>query len=212
MRNLLYKELNLSIHKFFFILPIILGLLFFIPQWFYTLVYMYLFWITVPQVYGAYLSNQDYNFISALPVTKKDVVFSKALSLVTLELLQLAVVVVFVLIHNAIYGSWNFGLDTNMAYIGVGFLMYGLFNVSFLPYYFKTGYFFGKPLILGSAVTLVYAGLIEYGVMASTFVQNILEGSLDAQILVLIGGIVLGLNLTVIAIKVSMKRYEQIDR
>ena len=122
MRNLLYKELNLSVNKFFYLLPFLVGLLFFIPQWFYTLVPMYLFWITVPQVYSAYLSNLDDNFTAALPVTKSDIVVSKSLSLMILELLQIVAILVFVLIHNHLYGSWNFSLDLNIAFFGVVFL------------------------------------------------------------------------------------------
>jgi len=212
MRDLLYKELKLSINRFFYLLPLMLGLLFFIPQWFFTLTFMYFFWITVPQVYGSYLAQQDYNFISMLPVSRKDVVASKAMALVVIQLLHILIAVVFSFIHNKLYGVWNFSLDPNIAFIGVGFFMYGLFNISFLPYYFKTGYFFGKPVILGTVVTLVYATIIEFGTIKYEFMRKIFEGDTLSQLLVLIVGMTGFVLLSYFGIKISQKRYESIDR
>ncbi len=210
MFNLFNKELRLSINKFFFILPFVLGLLFFIPGWIYTLVFMYFFWISVPQIFSAYINQKDYDFISMLPVSKKDVVVSKSLAIYFIELLHIVFAVIFVIIHNAIYGSWNLFLDPNIAFFGVGFLLFGIFNIVFLPAYFKTAYFFGKPLIIGSIVTLIYGFLIEFGAIRFEWVRTILEGSIQTQIIVLLAGIVLCAILSLIAIKVSIKKYESI--
>jgi len=70
MRNLVFKELRLSINKFFYLLPIVLGALMFIPNWIFLLVFYYFFWVSVPQIYGAYLQNGDYNFLSVLPIKR----------------------------------------------------------------------------------------------------------------------------------------------
>ncbi len=212
MKNLLYKELKLSIHSFFFFLPLLLAVLFFIPQWFYTIVFMYLFWITVPQVYSSYLSNEDYNFIAMLPVLRKDIVKSKALALVALELTHIIFAVIFAVINNRLYGIWNFSLDPSYGLFAVGFAMYGIFNISFLPYYFKTGYFFGRPLITGTVTTLIFAAIIEYGVIKYEFMSTLLEGETQTQLISLFVGVLVGIMLTVIAIQISIKRYEKIDR
>lgn len=211
MKNLLYKELNLSIHKFFYFLPFLIGLLFFIPQWFFTLVLMYLFWITVPQVYSSYLSNQDNNFIAALPTRKKDIVLSKVIALITLEMIQLVVALIFAIVHNQLYGMWNVGLDANVAFFGVGFMIYGIFNIAFFPYYFKTGYRFGKPTILGTTLTVLFAGVLEYGVIRFDFMRNIFEGELGVQFIVLGVGVLIFVILSYIATKVSQERFEKID-
>lgn len=211
MRNLLCKELHLSIHKFFYFLPILIGVLFFIPNWFFTIVPMYLFWITVPQVYSAYIANQDNNFVAALPVTKKDIVLSKSLALITLELLQLVIIVLFSIIHNAIYDVWNFSLDANIAFIGVSFMIYGIFNIAFLPYYFKTGYRFGKPTILGVVSTLLFSALIEYSILRFDAVRNLFEGAISSQVIILGAGIVISTLLSIFAVKISQNRFEKID-
>ncbi len=210
MLNLLKKEIKLSINKFFFILPFLLGLLFFIPGWIYTLVFMYFFWISVPQIFSAYINQKDYDFISMLPVSKKEVVTSKAFAMYIIELLHIGFAVIFVIVHNAIYGSWNLFLDPNIAFFGVGFLLFGIFNIVFLPQYFKTAYFFGKPLIIACIVTFIYAFVIEFGIIEFSLFKNILEGSLATQLIVLLVGIALCAILSIVAVKKSIKNYESI--
>ncbi|MDY0278309.1 MAG: ABC-2 transporter permease, partial [Acholeplasma sp.] len=119
MKNLIYKELGLSINKFFYLLPIILGALMFIPGWIFLLVFYYFFWIAVPQVYGGYLAQGDYNFLAVLPIKRKDIATSKIYALFILEGLHLVFAIIFGLIHNSIYGSWNFFFDINLAFFGV---------------------------------------------------------------------------------------------
>lgn len=211
MRNLLYKELSLSIHKFFYLLPFLLGALLLIPQWIFILVFMYFFWITVPQIYGAYIANSDYDFCYMLPVSKKDIVVSKTLSLMIIESLHMIFAIIFGIIHNLWHGSMTFMLDVNLAFFGIAFLMYGLFNIVFLTQYFKTGYHFGKPIIYGVIVTLVYGFLIEFTNIKYSGFTKIFEGEFSTQLIVLIGCIVVGVLLNVVAVKQSVKNFERIQ-
>ena len=154
MKNLIYKELTFSINKFFYILPILLGALMLIPGWIYMLVFMYFFWITVPQIFAAYNINADYNFASTLPVRRQDIVRAKIYTIFILEALHVIFAVLFGLLHNWIYQtSWNLFFDINLAFFGVGILMFAIFNLVFLPKYFKTAHFFGKPTIYGTVAT-----------------------------------------------------------
>jgi len=77
MKNLVYKELRLSINSFLFVLPILLACLMFIPYWIYTFVFMYFFWITITQICAGYIAKEDNSFNAMIPVTKKDIVKSK---------------------------------------------------------------------------------------------------------------------------------------
>lgn len=210
MFKLLNKELKLSINKFFFILPFVLGLLFFIPGWIYLLVFMYFFWISVPQIFAAYNTQKEYDFISMLPVTKKAVVSSKALAIFFIEGLHVLFAVIFGIVHNEIYGSWNLFMDINYAFFGVGILMFGVFNIVFLPGYFKTAYHFGKPLIYGSIATFIYGFVFEFGAIKYQWFRNIFEGSIGTQLIVLAVGVVLCVILSVLAVKISIKKYESI--
>lgn len=213
MKHLLFKELQLSINKFFYFLPILLGVLMLIPGWIYVLVFMYFFWISIPQIYAAYNTNADYNFVTALPIRRKDIVAAKAYTIFILEALHVLFVVLFGLLHNVIYesGSWNFFFDINLAFFGVGILMFGLFNVVFLPLYFKTAHFFGKPTIYGVIVTLIYGFLVEFGVARYQFMRDIFEGSLVSQILPFMVMVILGIGLSVLAVKKAQSNFKHID-
>ena len=211
MKNLVYKELGLSINKFFYILPLFLSGLLFIPNWIFLLVFYYFFWITVPQVYGGYLQQGDYKLLSALPIKRKDIATSKVLSIFILEGLHIGLAVIFGLVHIWIYGSWNFFFDINLSFFGIGILLFGVFNISFLPAYFKTAHFFGKPLILASVTTLIYGFVFEFGVTKYQFMRDIFEGKISIQIIVFIVSALLGVFLSYLALKISQKRIVEID-
>jgi hypothetical protein len=211
MKNLIYKELTLSINKFFFIIPFVLAALMFIPNWIFTLVFMYFFWISVPQIFSSYLANADYQFSSSLPVRRKDIVLSKSYALMILEGLHIVSAVIFGIIHNAIYGSWNFFFDINLAFFGVGIQMYAVFNIIFLPMYFKTAHFFGKATLYGTIATLIYGFIFEFGVARYQFMRDLFEGNITTQIIVFCSTIGLAAILNFIAIKQSEKRFMRVD-
>ena len=211
MKNLIYKELNLSINKFFFLLPVILGGLLFIPNWIFLLVFYYFFWISVPQIYGAYIQHKNYNFLSVLPIKRKDIVSSKVYALFILELTHIVFAVIFGLIHNELYGSWNFFFDINLAFYGVSILLFGVFNITFLPAYFKTAHFFGKPLIYATIATIIFGFIFEFGIAKYQFMRDIFEGTLMVQTIVFIVAAILGVLLSVVALKISQKRMMEID-
>jgi len=212
MKNLLYKELNLSINKFYYILPLLLSLLFFIPQWIYSFVFMYFFWISVSQIFVGFTAQRDYSFNSMLPVTKKDIVTSKSIAYFLIELLHLLFGIIFGVIHNLIYGVPNFLMDINPAFFGIMFMMFGLFNIIFLPIYFKTAYKFGKATIYGVVITLLFAAFFELGSLKLPFVRNIVESSNTlVQIGILMIGIVTFIVLSVISVRQSITNYENIQ-
>lgn len=211
MKNLIYKELSLSINKFFFLLPVILGGLLFIPNWIFLLVFYYFFWISVPQIYGAYIQHGDYNFLSVLPIKRKDIVSSKVYALFILEFTHIVFAVIFGLVHNQLYGSWNFFFDINLAFYGVSILLFGVFNITFLPAYFKTAHFFGKPLIYATIATIIFGFIFEFGIAKYQFMRDIFEGTLTVQTIVFIVAAILGVLLSVVALKISQKRMMEID-
>jgi hypothetical protein len=211
MKALLQKELQLSINRFFFLLPFLLGLLMFIPNWIFTIVFMYFFWISVPQIYSSYIGQQDQSFMMMLPITKKEIVQSKLLSLLTLEGLHFLFGLIFGIIHNMIYGSFNWFFDINFAFFGIILGLFAVFNIVFLPLYFKWGRNFGKPVIIAIVITMIYAFIPEFLVFQYQSARNILEGHILNQLIVLGSGVVLLLVFTRITCKLSVKYYEKID-
>ncbi len=212
MKNLVYKELTLTINKFFYVLPLVLALLFFIPNWFFTLIPMYFFWIVVSNIYSSYQSQLDDKFVNMLPVSKKDIVGSKVSSFIILEMIHLGLGAIFAVAHNYIYGMANFALDANYAFFGSVFVLFGIFNIIFLPGYFKTGYKFGKPVIIAIIITLILAALLEISVMAfPSFTQFMESENLGLQLGLLAGGLFIFIMLSYIAYSVSVKRFIKVN-
>ena len=215
MKNLLYKELKLSIHKFFWFLPIIFGALLLIPQWIYLIALMYVFWVTVPNIYSAYNSQNDRTFCMLMPIKKEDFVKSKIMSLMILELAHLTFAAVFAIIHNLLFSRTNFMLDLNFAFFGVGFLMYGIFNLIFYPIYFKTAYFFGKATIFGNIGAVLFGLGIEFAVIFIPEFRNLLEGTgtneLIWQMVIFFGGMVGFFLMNYVAFILSKSRFERTD-
>lgn len=213
MKDLLYKEMKLSIHPFFlWMLPLTLSLLLLIPKWIFTLVFMYFFWISVPQIYSGYNAQLDQAFLSTLPISKKSIVHSKAVSLIVMELIHLAFGVIVAVIHVALYGSENFTMDVNPAFFGAVLVIYGCFNLTFLPGYFKTAYRFGIPLIIGVIVTLFVGTFFELGTVLIPFMGSLMKSTgIFAQSGLLVAGVALFAGMNFLAARLSYRNYIRIN-
>lgn len=207
MRPLIYKELKLAIHPLFLFMPVLLGLLMFIPGWIFLLVFMYFFWISAPQIYSNYIAQQDHSFSMMLPISKAEFVKSKIIALFVLEGLHLFFGFLFGFIHNLIYGQFNWFHDINIAFVGVILVLFTIFNIVFLPQYFKTGYYFGKPVIYGIVATMIYGFVIEFSAFKYTWYRDLFEGPLLTQIIILVVGALIAVGLNWYAWKISVKNY-----
>lgn len=211
MKNLIYKELFLSVNKFFYVLPILLAGLIMIPQWIYMLVFMYFFWISVPQIFSAYLAQQDYEFTTVLPVKKSYIAISKGLTVIILELFHLILAVIAGIIHNLVYGSFNIFIDISPAFYGYAFIMFAIFNIIYLPLYFRTAYHFGKPLIYGVIVSTIFGIGLELLALLVPWASKIIDNpSIFYQLGMLFAGILIFIGLNWFALNKSARNYEQI--
>lgn len=131
MIKLMKKELLINLHPIYIIIPLIAGLLMFIPQWIYTVAFLYYFWITVPNLFGSYNQQRDLIFTQMLPVRRKDIVTSRIGVSLCLQSLHLVLGVIFGILHNVVYGSFNFSLDITPAFFGIVLLIFAGFNFIF---------------------------------------------------------------------------------
>lgn len=210
MNNLIYKELKISINKFFYVWPFVLALLLFIPHWIFTIVFSYFFWISVTTIYAAYNAEEDLSFSYMLPVAKKDIAKSKVYAFFILESLHIFTGILMVIVHNLLYGSYNFFLDANFAFFGIILIMYSIFNIIFLPLYFKTAYYFGKPVTYASIAAAIFAFIIEYSAIKFESFRTIVEGDISSQLIVLVVGIIFTIVISFIATKRSVINFERI--
>ena len=213
MKNLLYKEFKLAIHPFFLIMPFLTGALILIPQWPYFIALMYFIFIAAPNIFATYNSQNDMVFSAFMPVKKTDIVKSKIAAIVILELLHITAALFYALLHNVLFGINNFLLDLNMAFFGLVFVMFGLFNVLFFPMYFKTAYKYGLPLIISSVAVVLFMMLVELPVSLNKNVAVYLESPQMSgfQFSMLVSGIIVFIILTLSAYKLSAKRFESVE-
>ncbi len=215
MKKLLYKEFNLSIHKAFFLVPLLTGALFMIPQWPYFIALMYFFFISAPNILSSYNAKRDYTFTIMMPVAKKDIVTSKILAFMILETTHLIFGIIFAILHNAVYRTPNFMLDPNAAFFGLSFIMFGLFNLLMFPMYFRTANNFGFPVTISCIITIFYAFGVEMLVIFNKAAAEILEGrepgNIAVQYGILAAGIIIFLAASYISIRISAKRFAQVN-
>jgi len=214
MKNLLYKELNLVINPLFFIVALT-GALLLIPQWPYLIAMMYFFFITVPNVFQVGKASNDIGFTVMLPVRKRDVVKARLYAIMLLELVQIAAAVPFAILNNALYPAGNVMIDANIAFFGLTFVMYGLFNLVFFPMFYKTAYKMAAAIIASMSAAILFAAFAEVLVQVSAGAAYVLDGisgaALVRQLPVLAAGIALFALLNWGAYCISARRFERVD-
>lgn len=216
MKDLLYKEFRLAIHPsvyFFFLLSALL----LIPAYPYYVSFFYLM-LGIFLTFKTNRAENDIFFSTLLPVRKRDAVRARVLSAALLELANLLIAVPFAVLSAKInpVGGNNAGIEPNVAFFGLSFLMYGGFNLVFFPIFYKTGRSEGKAFFWGGVFTFVYIMVAE---ALAQYIPSPVSAYLDTlekhaqlrQLPVLIGGIVLWVFFTYLSAKISADRFEEVD-
>jgi ABC-2 type transport system permease protein len=216
MYNLLLKELKLGANPFFYVLPFLTGALTLIPAWLYFLVPLYFCFITIPNLFGGYKSQNDLMFTSMLPVTKTDMVKAKISFIVILELLHIVTAIIYGLISVSLYPDliYYFYAPT-LGFWGLCLVMLAVFNIIFFPMYYKTAYKYGAASITSILAAILFAAGAEWLGIANSFVYDLYKGAgadnLAIQLSLLLAGIVIFAIFTIIAYYIANKRFEKVE-
>jgi len=213
MKALRQKEWRLSMSPvpFFFLA---LSALLLIPSYpyyvtfFYTSLGIFLF-------FQASRENRDVYYMMLLPVGKREMVRARVRTVVTLECLQAVVCVPFAFLRAG-YGINNpVGIEANIAFFGLSFVLMGVFNLVFLTMHYKNGYDLGKPFLVSSIVEFLLIGLFETLDHIVPYMKTVCESFAPAdlvrQLPVLAGGLAAYAGLTLLACRVSEARFEKVD-
>jgi len=212
MNNMLHKELKLSIHRFFFLMPVLTGALILIPNWPYFIAFMYFFFISVPNIYSTYNAQNDMGFSIMMAGAKKEIVKGKILSFCFLELLHIGIGAIFTIARNMLYGVENFLMDPNFAFFGMVFIMFALFNLVFFPLYFKTAFNYGLPTILANIVVIAFVAVLEILTLLNGSMRKFFEWSSPlVGVAVLLAGIGLFVLSNLLTYRISSRRFDKID-
>ena len=214
MKNLIYKEFKLSIHPLFSLVPLLSALIL-IPHWLYFIAMSYVFFITISNIFTSSNAQRDIEFSVMLPVKKEDIVKSRFISIMFVELVQIATAIIFAVLNYYLYPDGNMFMEPNAAFFGFVLIMYALFNAIFLPMFYKTGHKVGLPAILATLIAIIFAAIVEVSVLLIPALNMAFDSRNSDMLiykLILLGlGIVIYFATGIIAYKVSAKRFEAID-
>lgn len=212
MFNLLYKEIRLAVHPNLFVFTC-MGPLILIPAYPYGIVFLFSgLGIYISFMYGR--ETNDIYYTALLPVQKRDTVKAKCLLVVVVQLAQMLISLPFAFLRLAILSNGNpVGIEANVAFYGMGFLIYAVFNSIFLPVFFKTAYKAGKAFIWAMIPATVVMTLMEVIVHFPKFywLDSFAASDLLRQLPILIGGLLVYLFATLFAYHISVQRFEQVD-
>jgi len=215
MKNLIYKEIRLVIQPPVYIMALC-GALVLVPAYPYFVGVSYSM-LAILICFSVARANNDHVFTSMLPIHRKDIVGAKLFTVCFTELLTLLVAIPCAILSSCLINTTGniVGMDANFAFFGLTLIAYSVFNIIFLPWYFKTGYKTGVPMAVAMIVYVLLVCLFELVINLVPFLKTNLD-SLDPatfgyQLIVLAFGVVMFLVTAIITYKKSNKNFKKVS-
>lgn len=214
MVHLLRKELRLTMHPASLIF-LSLSALLLIPHYPYLVTFFY----TGLSVFFTCMNAREFHdlpYVISLPVAKRDIVKARFGLVLFLQGAQVLLAIPFAMLRGLVYSGGNqVGMDANIAFFGIAFLLLGLFNITFLPMYYRNPQKVGWPFVASSIVVFLYIVLAETATHIIPFFRDRLDTPdplfLAEKFMVLCCGIAFYLLLTLWAYQRSAARFEKLD-
>ena len=229
MKALLNKELKLCMHPTVFIyLALVLMLL--IPSYPY-LVACFFLCNAIFFVFQSSRENGDAMYTAMLPVSKAQAVHARCLLVVLMQCIEVFLMAALCALSLVAMPERNGGgTDHGLSLLAFALILFAIFNVIFLPSFYKTGYKAGVSFIKGAIGVWVWILLTDGTMIAS---HAISESGLDIPFFrflrdnidcfpktaqawtvqgILFGAAVLIYAVcTFCAVRLSVRRYERVD-
>ena len=216
MKKLLNKEIKLSASPLSFLF-IVFGVMALIPNY-PILCGAFFICLGIFQSFQTSRENSDILYSALLPVSKFDVVKSKYIFCVFIELcgfvlMTAATLVRMTLLKDAAVYRNNALMNANLVYLAFALLIFALFNLIFVNGFFKTAFYFAKPFVV-----FIIAAFLTIGVAETLHHIPPLEklnafgfDEFPLQLGFLAAGAVLYAVITLMSMKKSIRRFEKID-
>lgn len=216
MIKLLNKEIKLSASPLSFLF-IVFGFMALIPNY-PILCGAFFICLGIFQSFQTSRENSDILYSALLPVSKSDVVKSKYIFCIFIELCGFAVMTASTLVRMtalkdaAVYRS-NALMNANFVFLAFALIIFALFNLIFVSGFFKTAFYFAKPFVIFIIAAFITIGIAETLHHIPTFEKVNAFGfdELPLQLGFLAAGAVLYALITLASVKKSEKRFEKID-
>lgn len=211
MKRLLYKELRLAAHPTLYIF-ILLGCLVLAPNYPYSTIFLY--GCLAPYItFCNGRENHDITYTAALPIKKCDVVKGKYMLFIMAELLQIIVSMLFAFLRFRFGIHTVLGMEVNISYYGFGFLIFAVFNLIFFTTFYKDAYRVGRAFVFAMFPALLLMILMECiaHIPALSWMSTTDTSYFIYQLPVLGIGILCYVIMNLIAYRIAIKRFEQVD-
>ncbi len=215
MKKLLYKEFLLVCHPTVYLF-MMLGAMLLIPSYIYYVVFFY----TCLGIFFTFLSgreNRDIFFSVLLPVRKRDVVTARCIMIVIIEVLQVILSIPFAILGAKLNPnpSGNLaGIEANVAFYGLVFVMYAIFNAGFLLTFYKTAYKVGSAMLAGMiplTIFIVASETLIYIPGVGEYLDTTNSAIMVRQLPLLFCGILIYLVSMIVTCKRAAIRFEKVD-
>ncbi len=214
--KLLFKkewQLNLRTAAYLYIYCT-LTLMLLIPNYPYVIAFFYCL-LGIPNVFSLQKGNRDIEFNSMLPLTRADIVKSKTYIVIFIQLLQIVVALPIALISALILNPTGnlVGIDANFTLFAFALLEFSAFNIIFLPKFFATGYKVAIPALWAFVGYFLITLTLELPTALIPTLNLFFDGYIyiGAQIALLAISILLYIITIFVTIKLSTKKFEEVN-
>jgi len=216
MKNMLRKEIRLAASPLSFCF-IAFGLLTFCPGY-PILLSGFFACLGIFQSFQSAREANDVVYSALLPIPKADVVKSKFIFCVFIQICAFALCTLATLLRMTALAEAapylnNALMGANLVYLGYLAVIFGLFNRIFVGGFFKTAYGLAKPFIGFIVAAFLWVGLAEslWHFPGLSALNAFGFGHMTLQTGCLTAGIILYGALTLLALKNAQKSFEKLD-
>lgn len=214
MKDLLYKEFKLAAHPTTFIF-LSFSTMMLIPSYPYYVAFFY----TTLSLFFVFLTgreNKDIFYTVTLPIRKRDAVKARCWMAAIIELVQITISIPFAILSAAINPRGNLaGIDANFAFFGLVFLMFAIFNIIFIPMFYKTAYKVGIPFVISSIALAIYILAAESLVWIPSPIKDFLDttapGTAMKQLPLLLAGCAIWVLTMLLTYQKAASNFEKVD-
>lgn len=217
MRTLIKKELQLCLHPSVFLFFAFSALVF-APNYPYEVI----FFFSALSVYFCCISareNGDLAFTGALPVKKTHIPLARILVTVGMQCIMLALTGILGAVKSAALPAEQqinqAGLSANLALVGNGAVILGVFNLLFFPLLYRSPERVGVPFLLAAAAQFLLVGLFLLLRWCTLLFSVTLNGSnaehTAAKVAALFIGLAAYAAMTALSCFLSMRNFKKVD-
>lgn len=213
MKTLLYKQLRLVCHPMTLVFCLFGGMIL-IPNYPYSVTFFY---VTLG-LFFTFLNmreQKDVYYSALLPIRKRDTVRAAVVFTVLVEVLSVVITGLFCLLSAKLQPSKDnaVGMDGNLMLLGVGFLLYGVFNLVFFISLYRSGYKVGAAYLKANLAMwpLMLAAEASAHVPGLAWLNRVDAHANLRQLPILLAGMALFAVLTLLAYRRAAQLYERVD-